>query len=252
MEEFIPRQGSTRVSTPSPGPLSPGASDWGRLRDETIDRPVSIREKVHQLVRDMFFAGHYLPGYRVNESRLAAELGVSRTPVREALHLLENEGLLESIPRVGYQVREASWEEMEEICVIRAANEALAVRWAADRISTPTLGRLNQVLEEADAILERPETGLFANLDTEFHELIACAGGSERLLELCQTLRRHMLVFRLQSFEREANMRLAQRGHRAILKQLETGSAEGAELALLNHLEDARKSMAALTPREGR
>src|SRR4030042_1887168 len=76
------------------------------------------------------------------ETRLAEEIRTSRTPVREALHMLEREGLLESIPRVGYRVKQIHWNEVEEVCEIRAVNETLAARWAMDRITHQELQAL--------------------------------------------------------------------------------------------------------------
>ncbi len=93
-----------------------------------IKRPVSIREKVYAAVRDNILDGRIAPGERVVETRLAEEIKTSRTPVREALHMLEREGLLEAIPRVGYRVKQITLDEIDEICEIRKANECLAAR----------------------------------------------------------------------------------------------------------------------------
>ena len=72
----------------------------------SLEKPVSIREKVYAVVREDILNGRFSPGERMVETRLAEEVRISRTPIREALHMLEREGLLESIPRVGYRVRE--------------------------------------------------------------------------------------------------------------------------------------------------
>jgi len=100
-----------------------------RLRVRIKD-PVSIRERVYEVIRNDILNGRIPPGERLVENRLAEEIHTSRTPVREALHMLEREGLLESIPRVGYRVKQIHWDEVEEICEIRAVNETLAARWA--------------------------------------------------------------------------------------------------------------------------
>ena len=104
----------------------------------SIDSPLTIRERVYYFVRQLIMDGRFSPEDRIVEAQLAKELRISRTPVREALHSLEREGLLESIPRVGYRLRNLTWKEVEEICEIRIVNETLAAKWAIQRI-TPEL-----------------------------------------------------------------------------------------------------------------
>ncbi|MBE0597595.1 MAG: GntR family transcriptional regulator, partial [Desulfuromonadales bacterium] len=116
-----------------------------------IEHPLSIREKVYTLILDLILSGRIAPAERLVENRLAELLGVSRTPVREALHGLEREGFVEAIPRVGYQVREIQWEEVEELCEIRQVNEAQAARWAAQRITATQLRGLRENLAAAEA-----------------------------------------------------------------------------------------------------
>ena len=115
-----------------------------------IKEPVSIREKVYTAIRNLILDGTFPEGERLVESRIAEQIKTSRTPVREALHLLEKEGLLESIPRAGYQVKPLLWEEVEEICQIRIANETLAARWAMKRITPKDLLLLDNNLAEAE------------------------------------------------------------------------------------------------------
>ena len=91
--------------------------------DLTIEAPVSIRQKVYDFLRNQILSNHIAAGERLVEGRLAGQINVSRTPIREALHKLEMEGLIESIPRVGYRVKELRWEDVEELCEIRAVNE---------------------------------------------------------------------------------------------------------------------------------
>ncbi|MBW1818460.1 MAG: GntR family transcriptional regulator, partial [Deltaproteobacteria bacterium] len=100
-----------------------------------IKEPVSIREKVYDVIRNDILNNRIRPGTRLVETQLAKQINTSRTPVREALHMLEMEGLLVSTPRVGYKVKQIEWVEIEEIVEIRIVNEILAARWAMMRIS---------------------------------------------------------------------------------------------------------------------
>ena len=144
-----------------------------------IENPVSIREKVYEYIRNRILSGKITPSTRMVETQLANEIGTSRTPVREALHVLEMEGLLEAIPRVGYQVKELKWEDVEEICEIRAVNEILACRWAMQRISPDDLKSIEDNLTLAEAEIKEGHPETFVERDAEFHELLVKASGSE-------------------------------------------------------------------------
>jgi DNA-binding GntR family transcriptional regulator len=206
-----------------------------------IKKSVPIREKVYDVIREEILNGDIVPGQRIIEARLAEQIGASRTPVREALHLLEKEGLLESIPRVGYCVKPLDWSEVEEICHIRAVNEALAARWAIKRIGRKELLALenNLTMAEHEIINGNPKS--FVNRDAEFHDIIAKASGSERLVELCEVLRRHMLRYRIESFHiPEVGMRAIQ-GHRRILDCIRAGDEAGVQEAIFAHLEQSKE-----------
>ncbi len=206
-----------------------------------IKKSVSIREKVYDVIRDEILNGDIVPGERIIEARLAEQIGASRTPVREALHLLEKEGLLESIPRVGYCVKPLSWSEVEEICHIRAVNETLAAKWAMKRVSPKELLALENNLTMAEHEIRSGNPKAFVNRDAEFHDIIARASGSERLVELCEVLRRHMLRYRIESFYLpEIGMRAIQ-GHRRILDSIRARDEAGVEEAIFSHLEQSKK-----------
>jgi len=216
----------------------------------SIEKPVSIREKVYAVVREDIFNGRFSPGERMVETRLAEEIHTSRTPVREALHMLEREGLLESIPRVGYRVRQMSWSEVEEICGIRAVNEILAARWAMDRITPDELRALEENIAVSKKEIEEGNLRSFVERDAEFHEILARACGSKRLLELCQLLRRHMLRYRVKSLYLKETDLQALLGHTSILDCLRRQDKKGIERAIREHLEFAKQSIQKHVPRE--
>ena len=208
-----------------------------------IKRPVSIREKVYAAVRDNILDGRIAPGERVVETRLAEEIKTSRTPVREALHMLEREGLLEAIPRVGYRVKQITLDEIDEICEIRKANECLAARWAVERITSRELKALeeNLVISEREVKAGNPQA--FVELDAEFHEILVRASGSERLQELCQMLRRHMLRYRIESIFRKENVIRGIGWHNRIFDCLKRKDEPGITEALRQHMEQTREDI---------
>jgi len=208
-----------------------------------IRNPVSIRKRVYDVIREGILNGEYPAGSRMVESRLAKQIKTSRTPVREALHMLEMEGLLESIPRVGYRVKPIEWAEVEEICQIRAVNETLAARWAIRRISDREIEALekNVALAEEEVLRGKPKS--FVESDAEFHEILARASGSKRLLELCQLLRRHMLRYRIESLYLRETALKAIAGHRRILECIKRRDEDGIGEAICRHLEQSKKDI---------
>jgi len=202
-----------------------------------IKDPVSIREKVYAAIRDRVLDSTFLPGERLVESRIAQQIKTSRTPVREALHLLEKEGLLESTPRSGYRVKPLYWEEIEEICEIRIVNETLAAKWAMKRITSKQLKVLENNLDTAEREVIQGDPKVFVHRDAEFHEILARASGSERLFELCDLLRKHMLRYRVQGLYLPASALRAIEGHRRIFASLRAGDEKNLELAIRDHLE---------------
>ena len=208
-----------------------------------IGRSVSIREKVYAAIRDDILDGRISPGERVVETRLAEQIKTSRTPVREALHMLEREGLLEAIPRVGYRVKQITWDEIEEISEIRVANECLAARWAMKRITPRELEALEQNLAISESEVKAGNPQAFVELDAEFHEILARASGSERLLELCQMLRRHMLRYRIESIFRKENVIRGIEWHHRIFNCLKRKDEVGIAEAVRLHLEQAKEDI---------
>ncbi|MBW1800783.1 MAG: GntR family transcriptional regulator [Deltaproteobacteria bacterium] len=209
----------------------------------TIQNPVSIREKVYTALRNDILDGVIRPGERIVEARLAEQIKTSRTPVREALHILEREGLLESIPRVGYRVKRIRWEEVEEICEIRVVNEILAAKWAIDRMTSKELKALEDNLAVSEKAVKEGDIKSFIELDAEFHEIIARAGRSARLLELCQMLRRHMLRYRIDSFVLPEVALQAIEGHRRIFECIQRKDKRGVQSAIRDHLEWSKQSI---------
>jgi len=203
----------------------------------------SIRRRIYDHLREQLLSGKIPPRQHLIETNIAKEVGTSRTPVREALHNLELEGLIESIPRVGYVVKAINEAEVEEICEIRTAIEEVAARWAMEKSHQKLIKdlRKNISLSEEKAVHGDPKA--FIDLDAQFHEIIARRSGSRRLQELGQTLRRHMLRYRVQSIYLMNNVLRAIDGHKGILEAIEKGDMEGVNRAIKSHLDQSKKDI---------
>lgn len=208
-----------------------------------IERTDTIRRKVYSHLRELILNGDYAPNERLYETKISDEIGASRTPVREALHSLELEGLVECLPKAGYVVKPISDQEVAEICEIRGLIEGLALRWALEKAKERLIEELQKNIAASEAKAAKGEVRPFIDLDAQFHEIIARLSGSTRLLELAQTLRRHMLRYRAQSIYAIDNVSRAIQGHKDILASIEKGDAEGMIHVLRKHLEQSKRDI---------
>jgi DNA-binding GntR family transcriptional regulator len=206
-----------------------------------IQQQTTIREQIYKRISELIFTGRIRSRERIVEAKLAEHLGVSRTPVREALHLLENEGVLESIPRVGYQMREIRSEEIQEIFELRKINETLAVRWTVAKITPEEIDSIERCLAESEELIQSGNLDRFTQKDAEFHELLIKGSGSVRLSEICRLLRKHLSLYRVQSLQDSIEAKKAQEDHRSIFDRVKARDEAGAVKAVIDHIENVRR-----------
>jgi len=213
------------------------------MRRLVIKDSKTIRRRIYEYLREQLLNGEIPPRQHLIEAKIAKEIGTSRTPVREAFHSLELEGLIESIPRIGYVVKPTSEQEVEEICEIRMAIEGVAVRWAMEKAHKKLVEELKKNISLSDEKVSKGEVKAFVDMDARFHEIIARFSGSKRLRELAQTLRRHMLRYRIQSIYSVDNVLRAIEGHKGILRAIEKRSLEEVNKAIRYHMEQSKRDI---------
>ena len=186
------------------------------------------------------------PGARLHEAELAAELRVSRTPLREALRMLLAEDLVEQLPTGGMVVRRLDLQDMRELYAVRAALEGLAVREACRRSTEADLEALGRLVEQMRLLVDHPAE--LARLGGEFHARIAAIAGNRRCEQLLRQLDGHMRRYRTLSSRREPRRRAALEDHRALFEALRARDPETAEQTVRAHIMAAcRESEAAAT-----
>ncbi len=203
----------------------------------------SLREQVHNDLRMAILRGEIVPGTRLVESVLAVEMGVSRTPIREALHKLDFEELVYSIPRVGYIVNDMTEYDIEDLFSTRTAIEQLAARWALEKITPEEIERLEDNLKKAERILKNGLTKKMIELDTEFHEIICKASRSKRLYQISQMLREHMLKFRIACLHIPEIAERARDGHLEILKAIKSKDPQRIDDSIQQHMVETKKDI---------
>jgi DNA-binding GntR family transcriptional regulator len=212
------------------------------LKDFVIEDHHFIREQVYKRIKEEIVLGNISPGSKVLEGRLAKQINVSRTPVREALHVLEKEGFIESFPRVGYRVRQVTHEEGMEIHEIRAVLEPLAARKAIESNDQGYLDVLEQNLRDSEAAA-RQDLGTFLKYDSEFDEIIVKACGIKTLFAVWSALRQRLNLYRIEAQHAVETRLKSVEGHRRILECLKAKDPEGAKKAIRNHLEDSKRAL---------
>jgi len=144
---------------------------------------ITLNERVYQRLRSSLAGGKLMPSSRLDEETLGRELGVSRTPIREAIGKLTKEGFVEYRPYQGNFVRSFSAAQVDDLYTVRQALESLAVRLAVPRLSDADIRRLIAILQEAETALERGDISAYGAADRQFHRAIAEYSGNETLIE---------------------------------------------------------------------
>lgn len=201
-----------------------------------IEQPIPIRKQVYEHLREQILNHTIEPNRRLVEAQIAKSLGISRTPVREALHLLEKDGFIDAIPRVGYCVRKLAIEELNEIIEIREVNEILACRWAIRRIDKKEIAALKKNIATTRQMLETGDPSVFVKQDEQFHEILVRSAGSEHLFQICQQLRRLMQRYRFGSMNSIKSLNEALEGHERVLRSLVKKDENGLVDSLREHL----------------
>lgn len=209
-------------------------------------KSISIADQIfEQLERDIL-TGKYPRGEVLSELRLSSELGVSRTPIREAIRRLEQEKILEDSSR-GAVVVGISREDMLDMYEIRLRVEGLAARRAAERIGEAELKEMQEVLELQSFYISKPEgdnADQIKNLDSRFHELLYKSSGSKAFQDTLTSMHKKMTKYRKASVSKHSRAVESLQEHRAILEALSAHDAEKAERLTVEHVKNARNSMA--------
>jgi DNA-binding GntR family transcriptional regulator len=174
------------------------------------------------------------PGARLHEAELAAELAVSRTPLREALRMLLAEDLVEQLPTGGTVVRRLDLQDMRELYAVRAALEGLAVREACQRLTEADLEALEGLVERMRLLVDHPAE--LTRLGGEFHARIAAIAGNRRCEQLLRQLHGHMRRYHVLSSRRGPRRRVALEDHRALFEVLRDRDPEAAERTVRDHI----------------
>ncbi len=212
------------------------------LRKEMAET-YSLRGRVFNKIRENILSGVYHENEELKENTLATELGVSRTPVREALRQLELEGLVTIIPNRGASVSGITSKDIHDIYIIRSYLEGLCAKWACEHITEEQLDSLEEILYLSDFHARRNHSEQMVELDNKFHDLIYKASGSKILNHVLSDF--HQYVERIRKITLSQPNRASQssKEHAAILGAIKNRDKELAERLAHEHIMNTIKNI---------
>lgn len=208
-----------------------------------IDSFRPLGEMVYEALRDAIVNQTLKPGERLMETELAEEIGVSRTPVREAIRKLELEGYVVMIPRKGAYVSGLSIKDINEVFEIRGTLEALAAGLSAERATEEEIEEMKKDLEMEAHLWETSDLLKTIEIDIKFHEQIYKSARNSRLLTMIKELREQVQRFRTTTLAVPGRMKFALDEHRKILAAIAARDVETAQLAAEEHIDNAENAL---------
>ncbi len=212
------------------------------VHKEVTDK-YSLRGRVFNKIREDILSGKYSRNEELKETSIGMELGVSRTPVREALRQLELEGLVNIIPNKGAYVNGISEKDMHDIYIIRSYLEGLCAKWACEHITQEQIDELEEIVYLSEFHAKKEHHEQIVELDNKFHQLIYEASGSKILDHVLSDFHHYVQRIRkitLASDNRAAN---SNKEHTAILEAIRQRDGEKAELLAHEHIMNTIKNI---------
>lgn len=203
----------------------------------------SLEEKVYLLLEESILTGEYRRGDSLTEMSLSKKLGVSRTPIRSALHRLYEEGLIEISPNRGAVVVGVNADDLADAYKIRMRLEGLASSMAAERMDEESLKKLGETVELAEFYLGKGDVDKLKQLDTDFHVIIYKASGNRMLSKILTELHRNIRSYRRMSLGVPGRLERSIEEHKSIQEAIRSGDADLADKLTSLHIENAMNNI---------
>ena len=219
------------------------------LLAELVQTPRSMAEQVYDLLRKQILDQDLKPGERLLEVAVSESLNVSRTPIREAFRLLQQDDLVERIPQGGVRVTDLPVDELREILVLRKILEVYAVELAIERITAEEIGKLDTIVAAAEEMVvaerngEKIDFARLSQLNTTFHDLICSCARSSYLNKTLEIVRLPILRFRPFSLEDKKHRWRGVDEHKRMIEMLKTGKVENLKKLTAKHVDDVSEAV---------
>lgn len=207
-------------------------------------RPKSLADQVYERLEESILNGEYSPGDILTEKQLSVELGVSRTPIREALSRLEYDSLVKETSQ-GTEVRGINEDDVKDLYDVKKNLETLAVKKAVENMTEEDIKALKDVVDQQIYFAGKGDTEKVRNLDTEFHDIIYGRCGSVTFEKILSGVHHKLKKYRRNSLKSKKRIKASVIEHEEILKAIEERNAKEAQRLMTKHLENAYKSVIA-------
>ena len=212
-----------------------------------MDEYLPLRDVVFNTLRNAILTGELSPGERLMEIKLADKLGVSRTPIREAIRKLELEGLVVNTPRKGAEVANISAEDLRDVLEVRRSLEVLAISLACDKMTEETLELLHENIDAFKHSIDAKATSDIASVDVTFHDIIYKATGNNRLIQILNNISEQMYRYRFEYIKNKESWNRLVEEHMNIYEAIKNRDKDLAVKSILLHIDnqerDIRKKM---------
>jgi DNA-binding GntR family transcriptional regulator len=206
------------------------------VRANPIDRPASLKDSAYRAIKDQLVSGQLEPDKIYSAQYFAALLGVSRTPVREAMLQLAGEGFLVCLEARGFKVKPLTEEEIRDVFETRRMIETFVVKQLIEKLGPEDFRRLKANLRLMAAEARANRAHAFLEADKAFHLELVRAAGNRMLVSIMETIRNHIAVFGLKALSHQGRFQEVIREHKNIIKALELKDRRRALHAVLYHL----------------
>ncbi|MDC7289093.1 GntR family transcriptional regulator [Blautia schinkii] len=208
-----------------------------------MDEYLPLRDVVFNTLRQAILKGELKPGERLMEIALAERLGVSRTPIREAMRKLELEGLVVMIPRRGAQVANITEKDLNDVLEVRIALENMAIEKACKRMTDEEMGRLWLAAKEFERTMAEGDLVRLAEADVAFHEIIYQASDNRRLNQVLNNLREQIYRYRVEYLKDEDTRNVLVKEHEELTRAIKERDVKRAQEISFEHIENQRKAI---------
>ena len=211
-----------------------------------INEYLPLRDVVFNTLRQAILKGELEPGERLMEIQLAKRLGVSRTPIREAIRKLELEGLVVMVPRKGAYVAGLSSEDVKEVLEIRAVLEGLAASLAAKNASAADIEQLQEIVEKFKVAAEEKDVVKLINFDSDFHDVMYRASKNKKLIQLISALREQVQRFRVAYFTKIRSTQTLIEEHKDLVSSIVNNEPDRARAIAEKHISTTEKRITSI------
>jgi DNA-binding GntR family transcriptional regulator len=211
-----------------------------------IQTTEGLSRQIAEQLKELIYAGEFRAGDRLNEAALAVRMGTSRGPIREAIRILTGTGLVTPVVNRGVFVRKVSIKEMLEIYDLRALVYGFAAERACEHVTDGDRRRFEELLDGMDRAAQANDSGLYYDLNVQFHELVLLLSHSQRAHQLYDSYVKELHLYRRQNFNAPGNMRRSNVEHRRIYEAIAKGDVARAKKYAEEHIQAGRQRLLAL------